>query len=947
MSSAVRRHKGPGAAVAVPHLFLLAENCPLTSSPSLPATPPTPNRWPERLLILVAIILFVSAGSIWLGKRALQYVHQSRITHEVETSLEPVDHIDAPAGVLAGYNILVITTDTTRADHVGCYGNRGIQTSIIDSLARDGILCADAITPSPSTMPAHSSLMTGLYPQHHGVRANGTFRLDDKITTLAERLKAKGYRTGAAISAFVLDSRFGLDQGFDEYNDDLTKGVQFSPHMFRERPAEVTNEAAYAWLRKNANQPFFYWVHFFDPHAVYMPPEPFRTQYQSDLYDGEIAYADSQIGLLLSQLEALGVRDRTLVIYASDHGEGLGEHGEQTHSLLIYDATLQVPLILSAPNALPKGQVIQRQTGLVDVVPTVLALLGEEMPAGLDGENLCVPPPNGTRPMLIESISTMTTHGWAPLVGVRRDDYKYVFAPRPELYDLASDPGELVNLHDAKPQVVKELSSALAHWLGEDPYLATRQAVDLAKVDADEETLRRLAALGYVSTQRIGLDATTEMRDPKDMIVHWEAVQQGINLQAGGKPQEAIEMLESCLAEVPGDNFARLVLASTYREQGNLDRAMAHYELAREHDDTDPTVLLGIAAIHAARRQFDEAEREIVGVLELQPESSEAFLLRGRILQAQGKFDDAIADYERAIEISPGTSGPPGNISIGFLHLLNGQLEKARQSFEQALKIDALNGSAHDGLANVYRVEGKTDEAMNELRLALQFDPNQPRALATLAFLVSEQGDQEQALKLCLRAQELAPTNAVVLNNLGLIQRRRGELDLAEELYQQAIELDPQLDAAHINLAQLYAQQSKKDESVEQFEKAVQVNRVNPNPIALANLGVFHFNRGVANYEDELLRKRELAAAMAYYRRALVREPDYAMVHRYLADLYSLAEYNRPDMAAFHLRRTLELEPNQADAAQLREALGAAEVAAAERKDEADAASAPQTATPP
>ena len=189
------------------------------------------------------------------------------------------------------------------------------------------------------------------------------------------------------------------------------------------------------------------WVHYFDPHAVYMPPEPFRSRYGDDLYDGEIAYADSQIGVLLSQLEDLDVRDRTLIIYTSDHGEGLGEHGEQTHSLLVYDATLHVPLIFNAPKGLPQGKVIRRQTSLVDVVPTVLDLLGQTVPDELDGVNLCQSPNSGPRPVLIETIATMTTHGWAPLVGVRRDDAKYILAPLAELYDLRSDPRELNNVH--------------------------------------------------------------------------------------------------------------------------------------------------------------------------------------------------------------------------------------------------------------------------------------------------------------------------------------------------------------------------------------------------------------------------------------------------------------------------------------------------------------------
>ena len=317
---------------------------------------PDNSTWAEWISIRAGLLLFVIGLSTVGFNLFGSGVHENRKSISVLPDLRPVERIDAAAGDLSGFNVLIITSDTTRADHLHCYGNRKIGTPVIDSLARNGILCSHAISPSSSTLPAHSSLMTGLYPVHHGVRANGTFQLDDNITTLAERLKSSGYRTGAAISAFVLDSRFGLAQGFDQYFDDLTKGIKYSAHMFRERAAELTNEPVFSWLRETRDEPFFLWVHYFDPHAVYLPPEPYRSQYSDNLYDGEIAYTDAQIGALLDELKRLGVYEKTLIIFTSDHGEGLGEHGELTHSLLIYDSTLHVPMIFSAPARLPKGK---------------------------------------------------------------------------------------------------------------------------------------------------------------------------------------------------------------------------------------------------------------------------------------------------------------------------------------------------------------------------------------------------------------------------------------------------------------------------------------------------------------------------------------------------------------------------------------------------------------
>ncbi|MEX0677029.1 MAG: sulfatase-like hydrolase/transferase [Pirellulales bacterium] len=852
-------------------------------------------------------------------KRLARLVTPDDITGQVLSELKPVDHIQAQPGALRGFNVVIITTDTTRADHLGCYGNRGIKTPVLDQMAREGILCSQAITPSPSTLPAHSSLMTGLYPYRHGARSNGTFHLRDDVTTLAERLKAKGYRTGAAISAFVLDSRFGLGQGFDDYNDDLTRGLKYSAHMFRERAAELTNEPVFKWLGENAHEPFFLWVHYFDPHAVYMPPEPFRSQYSDDLYDGEIAYADSQIGALLAQLQELGVRDKTLVVYTADHGEGLGEHGEFTHSMLTYDATLHVPLIFHAPSRLPKGNAINRQTCLVDVVPTVLSLLGFERPDDLDGLDLCRSWDGQPRSVLIETIATMVMHGWAPLVGIRRDDYKYILAPTPELYDLQSDPGELNNLHDDQPDTVRVLSDRLVKFLGHDPYLAARKAIDLKDLNLDSKTLGHLAELGYVATVRDAEKVGPVLRDPKEMIGHWESVQKAINMQAQGQGKDAIPILEASLAEVPGDVFSRSVLAGAYRDQGELDRAMTNYQLCASYEPNDANYRLGMAGVHLTRGEVEKAEAEIEAALTIEPQTAQAYIMRGQIANSRGKDENAIELFEKAVAMDPGSAGAPAHNQIGYLHLQANRLDEAREAFRGALRIDGLDGMAHDGLANILNLEGKVDEAIAELALALRFNPNQPRALSTLAAMLSQKDDQQQAEKLCLRALEISPKNAIAHNNLGLVYRRMGKLDLAEKHYRKAIEAESHFDAPHVNLAQLFIRKGKSDDALTEFRAAIKANLRHPNPIALANLGAYHFNEG------------RYGRAFAFYRRALQIDADYALAHKQIASIYALKDFDRPRLAAFHLRRSLELDPEQPDTEQMQAMLKLAEQAAANR----------------
>ena len=866
------------------------------------------RRWPERALLALGLaMLVVGLGPIAL-RRLVPDPTRAGITGRVLEDLVPAERIEAAPGALRDWNLVVITSDTTRADHLHAYGNQSVATPVLDGIARDGVLFAEATTPSPATLPAHSSLMTGLYPIHHGARANGTFRLGGEVETLAERLHAAGYRTGAVISAFVLDSRFGLDQGFELYHDDLSAGIKLSPHMFRERAAELTNEPAVKWLREHPGERFFLWVHYFDPHAAYLPPEPFRSEYASDPYDGEIAYADSQIGSLLAELDDLGVRDRTLLVYAADHGEGLGEHGEDTHSLLTYDSTLHVPLLLSAPAALPRGRVIAKPVSLIDVAPTVLSLLGVPQAGALDGIDLTQPAP--PRTLFFESLSTMTLHGWAPLLGVRQGVWKYVFAPTPELYDLASDPRERTNRHDAEPARAAALHDELVAFVGGDPLVAARLGT---KLELDDETREQLAGLGYVHTAPTASasDAPAALLDPKEGIRHWEKVQNAIHLRAQGKPREALPILEESITEVPGDIFARSVLSSVYGQLGENEKALRLLLETIEKEPHDDTLHLALAGVYMSRGRIDEAEAAIARALEIDPESPGALIEQGQIALMRGREPEALSLFERAIAIDPGSTGPLGWNRIGFLHLRAHRLDEARAAFESAIAIDQLNAAARDGLANVLLAEDKLDEAARMLALALRFDPNQPQALATLASLASRQGEHERALSLAKRGLELAPKQAELHNAIGLVYRRMGDSARARESYQKAIEYGPYLDKPHVNLAQLDLREGREEEATQEFRAAL---RANPwSRIALANLGAQQFNEG--HIDDALL----------LYQRALKVDPDYALVHRNLGSIYLVR--NRPDLAAEHLRRSLELDPRQPQAEEMRYRLSESEKA--------------------
>ncbi|MCH2107144.1 MAG: sulfatase, partial [Planctomycetes bacterium] len=284
-------------------------------------------------------------------------------------------------------NLLLVTFDTTRADRIGCYGYEGASTPVLDALARDGALFEHCIAPAPITLPSHSTLLTGLQPYSHGARNNGTHKMGSDVPSIAQMLKEEGFATGAVISAFVLDSRFGLDSGFDSYDDDLSSGSGQGNFGFAETIAVDTSSRALDWLERRGDERWFLWIHYFDPHADYNPPEPYRSRFKDEPYDGEIAYTDAMFGDVIEHLRSKGELEKTLVVVTSDHGEALGEHGETTHGLFIYDATTHVPLIMSHPR-LPGGERIDEVVGLVDIAPTALDLLGVGYGSDFEGRSL-------------------------------------------------------------------------------------------------------------------------------------------------------------------------------------------------------------------------------------------------------------------------------------------------------------------------------------------------------------------------------------------------------------------------------------------------------------------------------------------------------------------------------------------------------------------------------
>ena len=428
------------------------------------------------VLAAAALLAAVLAGLLWRSPSSL----------DPESGTEPAETPSIEAESLrAGPNLVLVTLDTLRADRLGSYGYEAAETPHLDRLAAEGVRFEQVLSPVPATLPAHASILTGQNPYRHKVRDNGTFQLQEDALTLAEILDDAGYATAGFIAAFVLDAQFGIAQGFGEYTDFGDQEVAETPSPFPnvERKGGEVVEEAVEWLHERTG-PFFAWVHLYDPHDPYAPPEPYRSRYLQRPYDGEIAYTDEVVGRLLAGLEAAGHDRDTLVVIVADHGEGLGDHGESMHGFFVYDTTVLVPLILWAKDALPAGLVVEGQARLIDLLPTVLALIDVPDPAptsrdGVDLRALIADPDAPGHAAYSEAFLPLLLFGWSELRALRADGYKYIAAPRPELYDLRADPGETENLLTAEPRLAATMRANLEELVAgdDDPAIGRQRAL--------------------------------------------------------------------------------------------------------------------------------------------------------------------------------------------------------------------------------------------------------------------------------------------------------------------------------------------------------------------------------------------------------------------------------------------------------------------------------------
>ncbi len=626
----------------------------------------------------------------------------------------------ASATGLERANVLLVTIDTLRADHVGAYGGVDGLTPTIDRLAAEGLRVDTVYAHVPLTLPSHAALMTGAYPFVNGVRDNGSFRFDGARPTLASALKAAGYRTGAFVSAFVLDARFGLNAGFDVYDDTFGSRSAGGELSVLERPAPVVFDAATRWIAASAgppSQPWFAWVHLYDPHEPYDPPEPFRSKFQTDPYSGEIAFADATLGAALGDLGSRGLLAHTVVVIASDHGESLGDHQERTHGLFGYDATLRVPLVVWAPPALPAA-VLKGPARLVDVMPTLLDLVG--VPAVVtDGRSLRLFFA-GDRPLdevdvYFEALNANLTRNWAPLTGLVATGLKFIDLPTRELYDLGADPGERTNLYEAR----RPEADAIARRLF--ALRARGQAATPAAVDRD--TTQRLRALGYLVTPSTSKARTfSEADDPKALVGLHNTLDDALVAVKGGRPAVAERLLKELIATRADFTVAHDRLAQLYRDTGRLPQAIDTLESASKKGVADAASLAALGGYLQESGNLDRSVLVLEAALTLNPSEMEIYEKLGVTYTRTGRFDDAHRMFAHMLSVTPNSATTYNN--LGSLYLSERRWPEATVSLRKAVAIDPALANAYNGLGVAFAQQGQFDEAIGQWRKALELRPD-------------------------------------------------------------------------------------------------------------------------------------------------------------------------------------------------------------------------------
>jgi arylsulfatase A-like enzyme/Flp pilus assembly protein TadD len=623
-------------------------------------------------------------------------------------------------------NVVLITVDTLRADHLGCYGNSQVLTPNIDRLATEGIRFKTVVTAAPLTLPSHCSIMTGAYPMFHGVRDNVGYRLDSATETLAQIMKRRGYATGAIVGAYVLDRSFGLGTGFDFYYDhfDALADPRETINMAQlKRPGAEVVDRAISWIRQVQTRPFFLWAHLYDPHDPYDPPEPFKQRYAARPYDGEIAYVDQQVGRLFAVLKERGLYENTIVVLTGDHGESLGEHREVRHGYFIYDATLLVPLIIKPTQSSLQPRIISREVRSIDIAPTILQLLGFPKGSAMQGVSLSGLMSGKTQDIAPDAYSETfypRQFGWSALKSLRIGNLKYIDAPRPELFELDRDPKELTNRASDRPAVVAEMKNKLK-TLEESSSAGEFQSKAVYRLNPEQ--MEKLARLGYVGNPdgvAIPRSDAGNLADPKDEVETFYLINRA-GVEAGsGHCDRAIPVLVELSSKAPNLMATYLMLGRCYFLEEKFEEAMKTFSQLQTMNPESLDAQFYIAACQFKLDDLPKAEEGFQKVLAVNPKRTYAHKYLGFIYQAQGKPELAISEFEKVIEISPDDLESHGK--LGFLLASASRMTDALPHFQKVASLIPSDGSAHYNLGLAYEKLGDKSKAAQEFAKSCKLD---------------------------------------------------------------------------------------------------------------------------------------------------------------------------------------------------------------------------------
>ena len=729
------------------------------------------------------------------------------------------------------FNYILITVDTLRADHIHCYGFPTIETPFMDFFASKGIKFEKCISQTPLTLPSHTSILTGTLPLFHGVRDNGGFLVPSELITLAEIFKARGYQTAAFVAAYVLDSKWGLDQGFDYYFDnfDLSRFQKISLGSVQ-RPANEVMDEALSWLEKKKDEKFFTWIHLYDPHTPYEPPSPFDERYPGRPYAGEIAFTDSQLGRLWQFLEKNNLLDNSFLIFASDHGESLGEHRESTHGFFVYQEGIHVPLIFVTPFERLQGFSSSKVVSLTDIMPTVCEMAEIAIPTQVQGESLLplfFEPEEGVHSVAYaETFYPRFHYGWSELKSLQNQRYKLIIAPEMELYDLEEDPDERKNLSLSHRKILEQLKAEADDFI--QSYSENALEIDYRKID--EETREKLAALGYIgafsdSSKLKG----KKLANPKEKIVVFNKLSRAREMGLEGEVDEAVKIIKGIIADDPDIVDAYFAIGNIYFKQGNYKEAIVYFQESFKRKPDDTFTIINIANSYRKMGKNEEAEAFLLENIEKGISDSQLYFILGGMKVIQENFDEAIKYYKQCLSLNP--SSASSHNALGTIYLNREDLSNAEKHIDSALEINPKLGNANYNLAQLLEKKGNMPGAMEAYQKELEYTPKHFKASFNLSRLHRLAGREEEEFKYLQKTIEINPHFPLSYFYLARIYLNRGEnFEEAVSLVKKGIDLKPEqkdLPLGYFLLADLYNRLGNSALSLEYAKKGKELAQSN------------------------------------------------------------------------------------------------------------------------